>query len=314
MRRTPQLRHNHSRRGFTLIELMIAITIIAILIGLLLPAVGSVRSRVRVTQVKADLARLSAAITAFKVQYGVEPPSEIVICEDPSEYNANSDTKRSFLLIRQIWPQFNQPAPIDLDGDGVTTGDRHRLQAGEALVFFLGGYVDRTVNPGTDFILSPFSTNPQNPFALGASTKRVKSAYDFDLSRLDDTDGDGWPEYLDNYPGQQKPILYFSSYDGAGYRPAEYVGNANPYLGDPVLPYVQGKNPQGQPFNRSGFQLISPGADGKYGPGGPYVPDLENPLPDWTFGGFETLPAGQTSRRNDERDNITNFSEGQLDP
>ena len=49
------LRLRRARRGFTLIEIMVVMTIIAILIAILVPAVGFVRETARGTQCKSSL-------------------------------------------------------------------------------------------------------------------------------------------------------------------------------------------------------------------------------------------------------------------
>ena len=88
-------------------------------------------------------------------------------------------------------------------------------------------------------------------------------------------DSDDIPEYVDTFAGQTSPIVYFSSYDGRGYRSTEMT---------PLMPngiYRQGKETDptmGQaddttPWKEKTFQLISPGQDGLYGTGGYYSPD-----------------------------------------
>src|SRR5581483_6478267 len=72
------------RSGFTLIELLTVIAIIAILMGLLFPAMNAVKESARKTQAKNDITQIVTAVKAFYTEYGKYPT--------PSAYGGNSDT------------------------------------------------------------------------------------------------------------------------------------------------------------------------------------------------------------------------------
>ncbi|MFN5054072.1 MAG: type II secretion system protein, partial [Planctomyces sp.] len=93
-----------ARGGFSLIELLVAIVIIAILMALILPAIAGARSRAQVAQVTSDITQLDNAIAKFKSVYNVEPPSSLYIppVGDASKWPAADRSK-----VRAIWPQFN---------------------------------------------------------------------------------------------------------------------------------------------------------------------------------------------------------------
>lgn len=62
-----------SRRGFTLIELLTVIAIIVVLMGLLFPAIGSVKETMRKTQAKNDVTQIVTAVKAYYTEYGKYP-------------------------------------------------------------------------------------------------------------------------------------------------------------------------------------------------------------------------------------------------
>lgn len=275
------------RRGFTLVELMIVIVIILILLGLLIPAIGAVRLRAQQTQVRAEITSLEGAITAFKAEFGMDPPSGIVLHENQAGWNGDTRSKN---LIRSMWPQFDFSKNRDINRD-MDSDDSIALNAGECLVFFLGGIWD-----STNKTPNGFSKNPADPFIISnAGGGRQGPYYEFDISRFVDTDGDDAPEYVDSFPSQQKPYLYFSSYDGRGYRNGEVTGTGM------LDVYRQGEDPTitppttDVPFKAKSYQIISPGADFEYGTGGIFNPDKNFP-----------------SNRTAEADNVTNFVGGSL--
>jgi len=63
------------QRAFTLIELLVVIAIIAILVGLLFPALKAVQKQARQTQAKNDLTQIVNAANAFYTEYGKYPMS-----------------------------------------------------------------------------------------------------------------------------------------------------------------------------------------------------------------------------------------------
>ena len=69
-------------RGFTLVELMAVILILAVLIALLLPALSGALKTARNAAVGAEINQLAQALASFKARYGDYPPSRIYLSED----------------------------------------------------------------------------------------------------------------------------------------------------------------------------------------------------------------------------------------
>jgi prepilin-type N-terminal cleavage/methylation domain-containing protein/prepilin-type processing-associated H-X9-DG protein len=88
-----------SPNGFTLVELLVVITIIGILIALLLPAVQTAREAARRMQCANNLKQLGLALHSYGASHGVFPPGGF------------SSTEMGFLVM--LLPQMEQQAIYD---------------------------------------------------------------------------------------------------------------------------------------------------------------------------------------------------------
>lgn len=306
LKQQPQLKKSR-RAGFTLVELLVSISIIALLIGLLVPAIQSARRTALIRQVATDIGGLEAGLTDFKAQFGDYPPSQITL--QPA--NETWDP-RSRAIIRKFWPQFDFTS-----GGGAAWTTELRLTGPECLVFFLGGIPEVNVNdpnnPEWTFSLQGFSKNPATPFSPTGGS-RIGPFFEFRTERLRHPNAPnhpnsldplpvsapGWFRYVDTLSGQNAPYIYLSSYDGRGYSIEDLDADGDPMTtNDRWMAgiYATGTTSQSG-HNPKTFQIISPGIDGEYGPGGLYNP-----------ASADTALLGS---RELERDNITNFSNGTL--
>jgi len=318
---------SRSRSAFTLIELIVVILVIGILAAILLPAIGNVRATARNAQVTVDIKNLEAAIAAFKLKFGMEPPSSFLIGSENVHYTGSDIGKSSIAIMRELWPSYvPREADSNLPGQVLGISGPQYLNGAECLAFFLGGPGMYTASgSSTDLLPNGFSSNPLSPFFQSGSS-RVGPFLEIDTAKLVDVDGDGFYEILDTLPNQTMPYQYLSSYNGRGYKP--FGADGNPGTADDEVITISGtpkmfsaylkkdgnwadasKAPSGVNnaayWNGKSYQIISPGLDGEYGVGGEY--STENGLK-IKADNADTFRSKE--KRNAEIDNITNFSSG----
>ncbi|MFV0416707.1 MAG: type II secretion system protein [Chthoniobacterales bacterium] len=72
---SPAGKNQSGRKAFTLIELLVVIAIIAILMGLLFPAVSGALNQARRASAKNDVVQIANAVVMYETEYGKLPPS-----------------------------------------------------------------------------------------------------------------------------------------------------------------------------------------------------------------------------------------------
>ena len=138
------------RSGFTLVELLVVITIIGVLAALITPAVFQARRTGQISAIKAEIDLLHMAMMHYKNEYGSFPP-------------CSSGTSSSDPAARHIRRLFPRTAASYAPSAATTPAN--------SLVGWLGGY----------------TKNPTDPLdLLGAGDPRVK-IFEFDQNRVSNT-------------------------------------------------------------------------------------------------------------------------------
>src|SRR5439155_20410229 len=99
MRRT---NHPGSRGGFTLVELLVVVTIIAVLVGLISSGVIAALQRGSEVQARNEVMQLANGVQAFKAQFQVQyVPDQLVL--PPS----GDQTGATAVFLKQVWPRLH---------------------------------------------------------------------------------------------------------------------------------------------------------------------------------------------------------------
>jgi len=288
-------------RGFTLVEMLVVLGIIAVLVGLLLPAVMAAVNAARRTQMALEISQLDAAINAYKAKYGDYPPS----LRGLSGYNAfvrhvrkcypKIDPDHMAAVTLAIWPNSGAMSP---------EYNTVKIDEGEALTFWLSG----------------IDNDPRRPFKVlfnEAPTSRV-ALYEFDPQRLvfaasaSDADADGsvtneagtsiavdYPSFRTKH-GKDSCYIYIDARNYAYYaNTKDYPAMAESGNCGAVRPYFRTTTAA---VNPTSFQIICAGQDGEFGGDPPVVAPKTFPI-------YKLFPSG-TEYQEEDFDNIANFSEG----
>lgn len=247
------------RRGaFTLIELLVAVSIVAVLLALSVAATMRVRAKVVEVQVRSDLMMVGLASGMFTQTYG-EPPmvagggpnGAFRLC---SSYTAADGSVLPWPEVRFLAYVFPDVSFTDnglrVSGAPVSPTAPVMLDGNRALMLWLCG--------GKELNYAGFSNNPKQPFtAPTAGENRRRYLVPPAGGTTDRATGQDDGVLRDRWG---TPYVVFGPVKGVGYTGANTFG---------VAPYL---TPQGLPLNPRAVQVVSAGADGKFAPGGVYVP------------------------------------------
>jgi prepilin-type N-terminal cleavage/methylation domain-containing protein len=173
--RTSNLKHSalripnsEFRLGFTLVELLIVITVIGILVGLLLPAINGAMSSARELAMRTEMVQIEQAVESFRTEYGFYPPSFEQFNRSPAGGVGHPGLSAFLRYLNRIAPSHQESTVFPDVGSGVggvrivawwNKIGRH-LDDQSSLVFWLSGLCKSKQFPitgGSDGLIEPFN-------------------------------------------------------------------------------------------------------------------------------------------------------------
>jgi prepilin-type N-terminal cleavage/methylation domain-containing protein len=221
----PRTSHLASRRAFTLVELLVVITIIGILASLIVVAAVGAMGKAAETRIKSEINQMDAAMVEYKNKTTAFPPN----CQtDGSGFITEATVLNDLNYhMNQAFPRHQEPpaliaalaglktdlTPVSGVGNGLPGG----MTAGEAIVFWLSG----------------FSADPKYPISgEGGPSYEVTSLDPDDKPQADPVETRNWTFPFD--------IPRLSPRNDEGYFPAATENGGDRYIEYQVA--INGRN------------------------------------------------------------------------
>ena len=116
--------HKHRYNAFTILELLVVITIIIVLAGLILSTVGYVQKKGARSRAEAEMAAISAALESYKADNGIYPSNTATDGHNPSA--ASIDPAASLYLYKELSGDHNGDRIVN-DSDKATDSNNNPI-------------------------------------------------------------------------------------------------------------------------------------------------------------------------------------------
>ncbi len=245
----PTYSHQSTRQAFTLVEILVTITVIGILVGMLAVGVVPAWKRAKEAKIQFEMKQMELSIENFKNHYGFYPPSWVRI----TNAGGNTPAESVATLLRFL----NRISPNHQETSFIPSTSTRRIDAWWDEV---GQNIDYGDGDDLVFWLSGLSKNKQFPLTNGALVGDMPNAYD-DLTIERDAFYEFKSGQLDihdkvaHYLQQQGKESSFLYIDSASYG-VDTSGSYDGYLSGTT--YINPKT----------FQLITLGLDELSNPAG----------------------------------------------
>jgi len=169
-----------SNRAFTLIELLTVIAIIAILVGLLFPAIKSAMLKAETTKAQVQISNLQTAFKSYYTEYGHWPVGDTVNTNNTYTVDTNfvallqGSQNTASLTGGGALPPFSPVATSTLQGN---PRQIHFLEFKQAEIDPKLGYVDPWKTPYYCKFDVTYANDVNDPFSSASPANKIKAGF-----------------------------------------------------------------------------------------------------------------------------------------
>lgn len=190
------------RSAFTLVELLVVISIIVVLMGILVPAVGYMQDRAAITKTKARITQISGALTTYQTNQGRYPMQDGNMLPDTSVtldefYNPN-DSEQVRLVAASLASRL---AVLDRDSFGTHGSMVREEEIDGASVQMLTDAWDQPIyyQPWTVYISQEDALNPDSVQIWSFGSDGVNDVGLYARPPIDEDDYLPWGDDVTNW-------------------------------------------------------------------------------------------------------------------